>query len=122
MLAVYIPPCVVSQAKPLTESRTFTYTEDSYKAYSASALAGIGLIRNLFGAGFPLFAHSLFTGLGSQGAGTLLAGLAVILVPIPFVWSRYGRLLREKSPWARQHMDDLEGDETDQALTSDEIA
>lgn len=101
---------------------TFTYTEDSYKVYSASALAGIGLIRNLFGAGFPLFAHSLFTGLGSQRAGTLLAGLAVILVPIPFVWSRYGRLLREKSPWARQHMDDLEGDEAEQASTSDETA
>ena len=26
---------------------TLTYTEDAYKTYSASALAGIGLIRNL---------------------------------------------------------------------------
>lgn len=93
---------------------TFTYTEDSYKQYSASALAGIGLIRNLFGAAFPLFAHGLFTSLGYQWAGTLLAGLALVLVPIPFVLSRYGRILREKSPWAREHMDDLEGDETEQ--------
>lgn len=90
---------------------TFTYTEDSYKQYSASALAGIGLIRNLFGAGFPLFAHSLFTNLGYEWAGTLLAGLALVLVPIPFILSRYGRVLREKSPWAREHMDDLEDDE-----------
>ncbi|POS72548.1 major facilitator superfamily transporter [Diaporthe helianthi] len=93
---------------------TFTYMEDSYKVYSASALAGIGLIRNLFGAAFPLFAHSLFTKMGYQWAGTLLAGLAVILVPIPFVWSRHGRLLRERSPWAREHMDDLDGDEDEQ--------
>ncbi|KAL1879176.1 hypothetical protein Daus18300_001755 [Diaporthe australafricana] len=97
---------------------TFTYTEDSYKVYSASALAGIGLIRNLFGAGFPLFAHDLFTKLGYQWAGTLLACLAVILVPIPFVWSRHGRLLRERSPWAREHMDELEGDEEDEEAAS----
>lgn len=90
---------------------TFTYTEDSYKQYSASALAGIGLIRNLFGAIFPLFAHTLFTEMGYQWAGTLLAGLALLLVPIPFILSRYGRVLREKSPWAREHMDDLEDDE-----------
>ena len=50
-------------------------------------------------------------------AGTLLAGLAVILVPIPFVWSRHGRLLRERSPWAREHMDDLDGDEEDEQAT-----
>ncbi|KUI59671.1 Caffeine resistance protein 5 [Cytospora mali] len=100
---------------------TFTYTEDSYKVYSASALAGIGLIRNVFGAGFPLFAHSLFTELGYQWAGTLLAGLAMILVPIPFVWSRYGRLLREKSPWARQHMDDLESDEVEQSIMNEAV-
>lgn len=90
---------------------TFTYTEDAYKTFSASALAGIGLIRNLFGAAFPLFAHGLFTKLGYEWAGTLLAGLALVLVPIPFVLSRYGRVLREKSPWAREHMDDLEIDE-----------
>lgn len=101
---------------------TFTYTEDSYKGYSASALAGIGLIRNLFGAGFPLFAHSLYTDLGYEWAGTLLAGLALVLVPIPFVLSRYGRLLREKSPWAREHMDDLEDAEDEQPAVSHEEA
>lgn len=101
---------------------TFTYTEDSYKVYSASALAGIGLIRNLFGAAFPLFAHSMFTQLGYQWASTILAGLALVLVPIPFVWSRYGRVLREKSPWAREHMDDLDGDEGDEEAAGGEEA
>ncbi|KAK0650442.1 Efflux pump FUB11 [Lasiodiplodia hormozganensis] len=101
---------------------TFTYTEDSYKVYSASALAGIGLIRNLFGAAFPLFAHSMFTRLGYQWASTILAGLALVLVPIPFVWSRYGRVLREKSPWAREHMDDLDGDEGDEEAAGGEEA
>ncbi|KAF4308183.1 Sugar transporter conserved site [Botryosphaeria dothidea] len=101
---------------------TFTYTEDSYKVYSASALAGIGLVRNLFGAGFPLFAHSMFTRLGYQWAGLVLAALAVVLVPIPFVWSRKGRALRERSPWAREHMDDLDGDEGDEEAVGGEEA
>ncbi|OJD36225.1 polyamine transporter [Diplodia corticola] len=85
---------------------TFAYTEDAYKAYSASALAGIGLVRNLFGAAFPLFAHAMFRRLGNGGATATLAALALALVPIPFVWERYGRVLRERSPWAREHVDD----------------
>ncbi|TVY60679.1 Efflux pump FUB11 [Lachnellula suecica] len=87
---------------------TYTYTEDSYKTYSASALAGIGLIRNVAGAGFPLFATQMYGRLGNQGATSLLAGLAVLMVPIPFLFTKYGRRLREASPWARVHID---GDE-----------
>lgn len=86
---------------------TYTYTEDSYKQYSASALAGLGLVRNTFGAGFPLFGNQMFENEGYQYAGTIIAGLACVLVPIPFIWSKYGRLLRMRSPWAREHMDDL---------------
>jgi MFS family permease len=85
---------------------TYCYTEDSYKSFSASALAGIGLVRNLAGGGFPLFGTQLFTNEGFQWAGTILAFLALVLVPIPFVLSRYGRQLRLKSPWAQQHMDE----------------
>jgi hypothetical protein len=36
------------------------YVVDGYGHYSASALAGVVLVRNLFGAGFPLFAHVHF--------------------------------------------------------------
>ncbi|PMD45819.1 hypothetical protein L207DRAFT_541775 [Hyaloscypha variabilis F] len=51
----------------------------------ASALAGIGLICNPSGAGFPLFGTQMYDGLGNQGATSLLAGLAVLMVPIPFI-------------------------------------
>jgi len=34
---------------------TYTYTEDSYGQFAASALAGLGVVRNMAGAGFPLF-------------------------------------------------------------------
>ncbi|MBA7495541.1 hypothetical protein ES702_06128 [subsurface metagenome] len=85
---------------------TYMYVEDSYMVFSASALAGVGLIRNLFGAGFPLFGSQLFKNEGYNWAGTILACLAILLVPIPFVLERYGTRLRAKSPYARQHMDE----------------
>ena len=79
--------------------------------FSASALAGLSLIRNIAGAGFPLFAHQMFLNEGNQWALSILAFLALVMIPIPFVLARYGRALRLKSPWARQHMDDLTEEE-----------
>lgn len=85
---------------------TYLYVEDSYMVFSASALAGVGLVRNLAGAGFPLFGRHMFVNLGYNWAGTILACLAMLLVPIPFILERYGPRLRARSSFARQHMDD----------------
>ena len=87
---------------------TLTYTEDAYKTYSASALAGIGLVRNLAGAGFPLVGRSLFVNVGTRNASLILMALAVCLVPIPFVLERRGLSLRKRSPWAAAHDDEDE--------------
>lgn len=53
----------------------------------------------------------MFSYLGNQWAASLLAFLAVLLVPISFILERYGRTLRLRSPWAKQHMDDLADEE-----------
>jgi len=82
---------------------TLTYTEDAYKTYSASALAGIGLIRNLAGAGFPLVGRSLFVNVGTRNASIVLTAIAICLVPIPFVLEKQGVSLRRRSPWATAH-------------------
>lgn len=85
---------------------TYTYVEDSYMHFSASALAGVGLIRNVAGGGFPLFGTQMFENEGYNWAGSILAFLAILLVPIPFILERYGTRLRARSPYARQHMDE----------------
>ena len=74
-------------------------------------MAGIGLIRNIAGAGFPLFANAFYVNVGFEWASCILGFLALLLVPIPFVLSKYGRALRLRSPWAKQHMDDLSEEE-----------
>lgn len=84
------------------------YTEESYMVYSASALAGIGLSRNIFGAVFPLFGVPMFKELGYNWAGSLLGVLGCLLAPIPFVLGRYGPRLRARSPFAWEHAEDEE--------------
>ncbi|KAG9517424.1 MFS multidrug transporter-like protein, partial [Aureobasidium melanogenum] len=84
---------------------TYTYLEDSYGEYSASALAAVGLVRNAAGAGFPLFGKQMFINEGFQYAGLILACLSLVLAPIPFILARYGLRLRQRSPWAREMME-----------------
>lgn len=81
------------------------YVVDSYQTYSASALAGVILVRNVVGAGFPLFATQMYNKLGYEWASSLLAFIGILLVPIPFVFFYKGDIIRLRSPWARQHFD-----------------
>ena len=87
---------------------TLTYTEDAYKTYSASALAGIGLIRNLAGAGFPLVGRLLFLNVLTRNASLVLMAIAICLAPIPFILEQRGASLRKRSPWAAAHEDEDE--------------
>lgn len=81
------------------------YVVDSYQTYSASALAGVILVRNVVGAGFPLFATQMYQRLGNEWASSLLAFLSILLVPIPFLFFFKGEAIRLKSPWAREHFE-----------------
>ena len=59
------------------------------------------MCRSLVAAGFPLFSRQMFAGMGIQWAGTLLACVAAVLVPIPILFYLYGRRLRLKSQYAK---------------------
>lgn len=76
---------------------------DSYQTYSASALAGVILVRNIVGAGFPLFATQMYNKLDYEWASSLLGFIAILLVPIPFIFFYRGEIIRLRSPWAREH-------------------
>lgn len=49
--------------------------------------------------------------LGFQWGGSVLAFLALAMVPIPFILERLGVRLREKSPWAKGHVEVVEEEE-----------
>ncbi|KAL4949270.1 bicyclomycin resistance protein [Aspergillus filifer] len=80
----------------------FIYLVDAYLPLAASAVAANIILRSSIAAGFPLFSKQMFANLGVQWAGTLLGCMALIMVPIPFAFRRYGPLLRKNSklaPW-----------------------
>ena len=72
----------------------------SFFLSAASAIAANTFLRSLFGAVFPLFATYMFDALGVNWASTLLGCIALLLVPIPVVFWRYGAKIRAKSKFA----------------------
>lgn len=75
----------------------FNYIVDAYLAKAASALAGNTVMRSAFGAGFPLFTAQMFQRLTVKWACTLLGGLALIMLPIPFFLVKFGPTVRSWS-------------------------
>lgn len=74
-----------------------SYLTGSYGMYAASALAGNSVIRSVLGGVLPLAGSSMYASLGPNWAGTLLGLLEVAIVPIPFVFYKYGYKIRMKS-------------------------
>ncbi|GAA5870316.1 hypothetical protein JCM3774_004639 [Rhodotorula dairenensis] len=72
----------------------FNYMIDCYLWNAASALSINTVIRSTFGAGFPLFATQMYRTLGTGGASSLLGGLAILFIPVPFVLIKYGKRIR----------------------------
>ncbi|KAE9975932.1 hypothetical protein EG328_002918 [Venturia inaequalis] len=77
-----------------------SYIVDCYKWNSASAIAGNTFCRSLVGAGFPLFATTMFHTLGVNWAASLLGFLAAALAPVPFLFFVYGQKIRNLSKFS----------------------
>jgi len=75
----------------------FNYIIDAYLLVAASALAASTVVRSAFGAGFPLFGTAMYEKLDPRIASTVLAACVVLLVPVPFVFERYGPAIRKRS-------------------------
>lgn len=79
---------------------TLNYLPDAYPSRAASVLAGNDLFRSAFGAGFPVFASAMFTNEGVGVASSILGALATLMIPIPFVFYKYGERIRKYSKHA----------------------
>ncbi|KAL0959143.1 hypothetical protein HGRIS_014430 [Hohenbuehelia grisea] len=99
----WIGPCIAGflfgLAMILIYVSANTYIVDSYHQVAASALAAKTLVRSIIGAMVPLFVNQMFHNMGFQWAGLLLALIAVLIMPIPFVFFKYGHKIRARSKW-----------------------
>ncbi|KAK7204365.1 MSF drug transporter [Myxozyma melibiosi] len=74
------------------------YLIDAFPRYSASVVAATTFSRSLTAAGFPILGHVMFSGLGVNWGATIVGCVAVLLVPIPFVFYCLGKRIRGKTP------------------------
>ena len=79
---------------------TMNYIIDCYLYIAATALAGNTFLRSSFGAAFPLFTTQMFNNLTIKWAATLLGGLGALMMPLPFIFYKYGATIRRKSKHA----------------------
>ncbi|PVH99190.1 MFS general substrate transporter [Periconia macrospinosa] len=78
-----------------------TYLVEAYTTYSASALAASTILRSLAGFGFPLFATDLYHNLGWGWGNSILAAVACVLGwPAGYMFWKYGKAMRKRSPFA----------------------
>lgn len=90
---------------------TSVYLSTMYRQYAASAFAVNSWMRYTFAAAFPLFARqSMFLlqdktnrlvvdAIGIGFSMTIMGSIAVLMVPIPFLFYKYGDAIRARSPY-----------------------
>lgn len=77
------------------------YLVDTFRQYSASAVAANTFLRSMFAAGFPLAISPLYHNLGVGPGQSIFAGFASLLIPVPFIFYIYGKRIRAKSKWSK---------------------
>ncbi|KAJ6035943.1 MFS general substrate transporter [Penicillium herquei] len=78
----------------------WTFLMAGYPKYAASSMAVNTTTRCIFAAAFPLFTEQMYTNMGYQWASSLLAFLTLAMLPLPFIFYKYGESLRSKSKFA----------------------
>lgn len=74
------------------------YFIDTYGPLNgASAMAANGVARYTLGAAFPLFTFQMYSRLGIAWATSLFGFISVAMVPIPWLFYKYGERIRAKS-------------------------
>ncbi|EAW10070.1 uncharacterized protein ACLA_045350 [Aspergillus clavatus NRRL 1] len=71
---------------------------------AASALAANSVLRSAAGAGFPLFAPSMFNAFGVNWTGTLPGCVAALMMPMPLLFYLYGHKIRAKNKFTMEYL------------------
>ncbi|KAF6835373.1 MFS transporter [Colletotrichum musicola] len=78
----------------------YMYIIDSYEMYAASALTFVSLIRYIVAGGVTIAGIPFYERMGTHYTLTILACIAALLAPIPYVLYYYGPWIRSKSRFA----------------------
>ena len=77
---------------------TMLYIIDTYgPLYGASGAAANGILRYMAGAAFPLFTVQMYQKMGIDWATSFLGFVTLLLLPIPWLFFKFGSAIRAKS-------------------------
>ncbi|EXJ77977.1 hypothetical protein A1O3_09136 [Capronia epimyces CBS 606.96] len=79
---------------------SYMYLIDSYETYAASALTFATLARYNCAGGMTVVGIPFYRNMGHHWTITILACLSILLTPIPYVFYKYGHVIRKKSRYA----------------------
>jgi hypothetical protein len=72
------------------------YLLDAYLRYAASVTAALSVMRSLLGALLPLAGLPMYNTLGSGWGNSLLAFIALAMVPLPLFFYVFGERIRAR--------------------------
>jgi len=78
------------------------YLVDAYEIYAASAMGAASCARSIFGVILPFAARPMYTKLGIPWACSLLGFLSLLMAFIPFIFIKYGDLIRANSKFCQE--------------------
>lgn len=76
---------------------TSTYLIDAFTIYAASAVAAGTVFRSFLGAVLPLAGPAMYSALGVGWGTSVLGFISVGMIPLPFIFLRYGAQIREST-------------------------
>jgi len=78
------------------------YLVDTFQKYAASAVAANTFLRSVFAAAFPLFIVPMLHNLGIAWGVSIFAFVAVLMIPIPYLFFIFGKRIRAKGVWSKE--------------------
>lgn len=91
-----IGTAILSIGVTLAFMAVLAYLIDAYGTYAASAVAASIMLRSLGGALLPLAGGPMFVKLGFGWGCSLLAFIAIAMIPVPIVFFTHGERIRDK--------------------------
>lgn len=87
--------CIFNFGNTLSQQAVINYVVEIFGQQSASAVAAVRVLSNLFGFTFPLFAAQLYVSLGYGWGNSLLAFLFLAMgIPAPILLWKFGARIR----------------------------
>lgn len=95
-IAPMIGAGVMSVGSIMISMSVQTYLVDSFPLHAASVSAANTVLRSLLGALLPLGGLGLYDAVGLGWGNTVLAGIALLLLPVPVLMGFFGEKVRNK--------------------------